>query len=297
VADSDTVSLALTGVFGVVSSLGVLYQIVDIRQRSRASTTAGAGPVSAVAVPPVAAPPVAGPVGWPPPEPPTTHLAPYSGPPVSPTYPVYPQPPPGSFTVPAPPPSAYAPSAYYPPPVPPQPGPLYGPPPIPRSVLRARLLLLLVSVFTAASVALLIYVSQVEIADAPGSQTSLPMTVVAGAILILIVATPLSLIPMAMSLLIGRAREWARITSIVVLFSQGLCCSCFGAFIPFSPAYSGSDASGEKAVVGDAVLGALGVLIGVASVAVAILLLTKGSSEYFRAMARWRAARPGLPPQ
>ena len=283
-ADSDTVSLALTGVFGVVSSLGVLYQIIDIRQRSRAST-AGAG---AVPVGPAVPPPVAGPVGWPPPEPPTTHLAPYSGPPVSPTYPAYP--PPGSYTVPVP-------TPYYPAPTAPPPGPWFGPPPIPRSVLRARLLLLLLSVFTAASVALLVYVSQVEIADAPGSESSLPMTVLAGAILILIVATPLSLIPMAMSLLIGRGREWARVTSIVVLFSQGLCCSCFGAFLPFLPAYSGSDASGEKAVVGDAVLGALGVLMGVASVVTAILLLTKGSSEYFRAMARWRAARPAVPPQ
>jgi hypothetical protein len=32
-------------------------------------------------------------------------------------------------------------------------------------------------------------------------------------------------------------------------------------------------------------------------VVTAILLLTKGSSEYFRAMARWRAARPAVHPQ
>jgi hypothetical protein len=315
VADSETVSLALTGVFGVVSSLGVLYQIVDIRQRSKASTADAAaapgmwtppsgGPVSGspvgmppVAVPPVALPPVAlppvppaSPVGWHPTEPPTTRIAPYPSPPVPPPYPLhpasgapsYPQPapPPGSYTVPAQPP-------YYPPPA-----RLYGPPPIPRSVVRARICLLVLSLLAAVTVALVIYVSQVEVASEPGSETSYPMTVVAAAVLILIVATPLSLVPMVMSLLIGRGQNWARVTSIVILFMQALFCSCFGAFIPFSPAYSGSNATGERAVVGDITLGVTGILIGVTSVVAAIQLLSRPTLQYFRAMDQWRAARP-----
>src|SRR5690242_886616 len=105
VADSETVSLALTGVFGVVSSLGVLYQIIDIRQRSRASTAeavaapgmwtppAGGPPVSGppgagppvamppVSMPPVAVPPVAvPPVAAPPVAAPPAGLPPVSGP-------------------------------------------------------------------------------------------------------------------------------------------------------------------------------------------------------------------------
>jgi hypothetical protein len=374
VADSETVSLALTGVFGVVSSLGVLYQVIDIRQRSRASTAeavAGPGmwtppsggppvsgspvsghpvsghpvsghpvsghpvsghpvPVSPVAMPPGAIPPVAlppgamppgalapgamapgavppvgapptaipagaGPVGWHPTEPPTTRIAPYPGSPVPPPYPLQPAsgapaypppvPPPGSYTVPSPPP-------YYPPP-----GRLFGPPPIPPSVVRARICLLLLSLLAAVTVALVIYVSQVEVASDPGSETSLGMTVVAAAILILIVATPLSLAPMVMSLLIGRGQNWARVTSIVILFFQALFCSCFGAFIPFSPAYSGSNATGERAVVGDVALGVTGILIGVASVVAAIQLLSRPTVQYFRMMDQWRAARPAIRPQ
>jgi hypothetical protein len=174
---------------------------------------------------------------------------------------------------------------YYPPPA-----RLYGPPPIPGSVVRARICLLLLSLLAAVTVALVIYVSQVEVAS--DTETSLPMTVVAAAVLILIVATPLSLVPMVMSLLIGRGQNWARVTSIVVLFFQALFCSCFGAFIPFSGAYSGSNATGEHAVVGDILLGVTGILIGVTSVVAAIQLLSRPTVEYFRAMQQWRTVRP-----
>jgi hypothetical protein len=174
---------------------------------------------------------------------------------------------------------------------------LYGPPPVPRSVVWARVCLLLLSLLAAVTVALVIYVSQVEVASDSGSETSLGMTVVAAAVLILIVATPLSLAPMVMSLLIGRGQNWARVTSIVVLFTQALFCSCFGAFIPFSPAYSGSNATGERAVVGDVALGVTGILIGVASVVAAIQLLSRPTVEYFRMMDQWRAARPAIRPQ
>jgi hypothetical protein len=174
---------------------------------------------------------------------------------------------------------------------------LYGPPPVPGSVLRARICLLLLSLLAAVTVALVIYVSQVEVASEPGSETSASMNVVGAAILILIVATPLSLIPMVMSLLIGRGQNWARVTSIVILFFQALFCSCFGAFIPFSPAYSGSNATGERAVVGDVLLGITGILIGVTSVVGAILLLSRSTQQYFRAMDQWRAAQMAVRPQ
>jgi hypothetical protein len=174
---------------------------------------------------------------------------------------------------------------------------MYGPPPIPPSVIRARLCLVLLSVLVAVTVALVIYVSQVEVASEPGSETSPAMGVVAAAVLILIVATPLSLVPMVMSILIGRGQSWARVTSIVVLFIQAVFCSCFGAFIPFSPAYSGSNATGERAVVGDIALGVTGILMGVTSVIAAILLLSRPTIEYFRAMEQWRAAQLAVRPQ
>jgi hypothetical protein len=320
VADSDTVSLALTGVFGLVSSVGVLYQVLDIRQRSRASN-AEAAPAGAV-IQPVAPFPPAAPAGWPAPEPPTTRIAPYSGPPsppVSPPYqpvpplpPYQPVPPPShplgrppappapfpgpqpgpavqyppltSFTVP---PQAAAPPYYVGPP----PGRVFGQPRIPRAILRARLLLLVLSVFTALSVALVFYASQVEIADPSAQDLPVVENVLFGTIAVLIVATPLSLIPTTLSILIGRGQNWARITAVVILFTQALFCSCFGAFIPFLPAGTGPNDTGEKAVVGDAILGLLGVLIGVASVAAAIFLLSKEAGGYFRAMAEWRRTR------
>jgi hypothetical protein len=189
-----------------------------------------------------------------------------------------------SFTVPPQPVAAPYPGG------PPMPPPYGGPPPVPPAILRVRLLLLALSVFTAVAVALVLYASQVEIADSPGTESSLAITVVAEVTLFFIVATPLSLAPMTMSILIGRGRNWARVTSVVVLFMQAVFCSCLGAFIPFLPA-SGPDSTGEKAVVGDAVLGVLGVLIGVASLFAAILLLRKESAAYFRAMSEWRRTR------
>jgi hypothetical protein len=203
---------------------------------------------------------------------------------------VYPPPPATSFTVPPQVP-AYRPGTVEQPA-----GRVFGAPRIPRSLVRARLLLLVLSVLTALSVVLVFYASAIEEPSDPADQTSFAVTVAAEAVAILIVATPLSLVPMVLSILIGRGRNWARITSIVVLLTQAVFCTCFGSIIPFLPATTGPGGSGEKAVLGDSILGVLGVLIGAASVVVSILLLTKDSRGYFQAMAQWRKVAPARRP-
>src|SRR5262245_34264881 len=62
VASTETVSLWLTGAFGLVSTVGVAYRVVDIRQRGRRSPAPSASAPAvaastATSPPPVEAPP------------------------------------------------------------------------------------------------------------------------------------------------------------------------------------------------------------------------------------------------
>jgi len=165
-----------------------------------------------------------------------------------------------------------------------------GMPRTPGIIVRVRLLLVVLSILTAVSVALLFYVSQVEYGADTTDESTAAVSFVAFAAAFLIFATPLSLIPVLLSVFIGRGRNWARISAVVLLLTQAVSCSCLGAFLPFLPASTAPDATGEKSLAGNIGLGVLGIAIAVVSVVASVMLLKSDSRAYFRSMAMWRAA-------
>jgi hypothetical protein len=261
VAESETLSLALTGLFGLVSTVGVVYQVIDIRQRSRKHDNGRAGPVA------VAPPNVVAPAGWQQPaQPPkATPPAQYSGPVVAGPPPV----------------------VHHPPAVPVG----YGPPRTPSAVVGARVLLLVASVLTAIGVAFVLYVSQVEYGDTstPSSSTDAAQYLIAAIIVFLIFAVPLATAPTLLSILIGRGRNGARIFTVVVAGLQAFLCPCFGAYLAFAQK-TAETPTGRHATGGNIGLGVTLMALGIVSIVVAIMLFVPQSTAFFRSMAQWRAA-------
>ena len=308
--------MALTGVFGLVSSVGVAYQVIDIRRRSRRQTVE-IGPESGVPGARSAAPGAAAVVTTPSPEP-------YRAP----TQPAQVYPSAGTTQVPsAMPRPVAAPLPSYsvvPPPLAPSqqqprvpeptspslaPAPVVGiphqigqvssygqtaspmvggatnAPAMPRILRRGQVLLLLLTVLMFSNAVLFaIAMSADPVVRDDGTVSDTPFVV--NAIGILIILTPLAIVPTVLSRLIGRGRNWARIAATVVLLIQGVLCSCFG-LGPFALIADAPNASGVVAYIG---LGLMTLAYGLISLWVSVLLLRPNSLAYFRAIDQWRRA-------
>ena len=225
VSASDALGLVLTALFGIVSTVGVGYQIIDIRRRHR-STPAPAPHVGAHG-PPV--PAYGPPVSWP------------------------------------------APPASLAPPPPPAP---------PRIVLVVRILLLALTVLAVPNAGLWIFAAVVR-DETPDSLRD-PVTWIALVIAFLILSVPFAVVPTVLSAFIGRGRSVARVTAVVLLTSQGLCCGLIGAAFPAGVAVGAEPGSGSATL--DLILGGSLLMVALISVIAAIMLVLPSSNAYFRAM-------------
>lgn len=280
-AGAETVSLWLTGVFGLVSTVGVTYQIIDIRQRARNLSAGSTNRPQATAHAPIAPSPVPRPVEpsttatatgyvvYPPPQPsqPQPWLDPRSQP--QPRYPTEPAPRPA--------------------PIPQQPAlrvDLQGrstQPDAPAALQRARLLLVALSVLMVPVVIAMSYaLSKTPPSGDSRSGTSLGFG--AYAIVYVILSIPIVVLLAWLSHKIASGRNWARITTVVVLLALGSFCSCFGAVTPFA----GYDADLPDLSAAFVVFGVLSFLFGLLGIITSVILLRNPLAAYFRDMSRWR---------
>jgi hypothetical protein len=322
--------LALSAGFGLVSSLGVIYQIKDIRNKAGkpeqtpvaigavgpAVPVPGPMPGPTYGPPPGTAPvqyPVAspGPAVYPPPgypagppgspvEPPTNLIHPGSpsGPgsvPAPGSAPPYPMSPPAGPSAFGSPPPAYPPSAYTVPPG------VAAPPPMGGAMLAggqppiprsiARVRLLLLALTILMIPNVALWMYSSILSGAYTSEEfNDPMTYVGIVGAMIILVVPLATIPTVLSWQIGRGRNWARIVATVFFAMVGPFCSCFGLFLPFSSVAS-AEGSVSTSPVMDAALGVFSLALGVISILVVVNVFLPPSNQFFRAMAQWRTAR------
>jgi hypothetical protein len=286
VAAGETISLTLTAIFGAVSSVGVVYQVIEIRQRSRRSSPAMGQNVVAPAVPTPAVGRMDTPLWTPPIEPRQAYVRPEDAtvrlgvPPPGPAPAVYPV----AQPYPAPP-------AWQPPPMPtPVAPPAYpyhviatGPPIAPRAVSRVRVLFLVLTVLLVPGVILMSYAISV---DPSPSTTGTRYSFVEYTISYLVLSIPLEVLLVVLSRLVGRGRNGARVTALVVLLSLGLFCSCFGFLAPIAE----FDPSKTGLTLTYVFLGLSWFAFGAIAVVVSVMLLQPQSNRYFREMTQWLAS-------
>ena len=324
VADGD-ISVALSGVFGVVSSLGVIYQIIDMRQRSRSERGRADAPQPMPVHQPVpqqpapqqpapqqpwpapAYPPPATPVAYSPPVPPSAYAAPMP-PSVEPPTVIAPSgyaqpmyPPQSAPPVPqsAPPQSPAAwPAPYQPTPprdsfqVPPYAarGGMYGRPATPRSVVRIRLLLLFYTLLLIPNVTLWMYYSNELATEENALSLTDPTQLVAGLVVIAIFSIPLGAAVSVLSALIGGGRNWARITTFVLMSPLTLLCGCLSIGVP---ATMRQDAEQGVPVAANLSIAVLTLAMAVISAIAMVMLLLPSTNAYFRSMTQWRRTTGG----
>jgi hypothetical protein len=152
-------------------------------------------------------------------------------------------------------------------------------------VLRVQVLLLLLTVLLVPTVIIFSYL----VAEDPSltdSDADSQLSFVGYTVVYLLCSIPLAALPPLLSRFIGRGRNWARTTAVVILMLQGFFCSCFGLGAPLQiselqdPALSGG-------YVG---VGVLSFAFAVVSFVAAIMLLMPKSNTYFRGMEQWRLA-------
>ena len=152
-------------------------------------------------------------------------------------------------------------------------------------MLRVQVLLLLLTVLLIPAVIIFSYL----IAEDPTLSESDPenqLSFVGYTIVYLLCSIPLAAGPPVLSRFIGRGRNWARVTAVVVLMMQGLFCSCFGLGAPLQI----SDAQDPALSGGYVAVGVLSFAFAVVSIAAAIMLLMPKSNAFFRSMEQWRLA-------
>ena len=192
----ETIGLALTGLFGIVSTVGVVYQVLDIRQRSRENgppsdvlQLVGPVPIAAVAMPET---------GLLRPQHSDTFVAHQN--PSSPAVPIMVS---GANI-----PTEQSVQAQSPPP--------------PAMIVRVRQLILSLSVLTVIGFGLLMYVGAVS-TPAEGTdakETTASESLLYGTIATMVFALPFVAVQTLLSLKIGARRTWARIAAIVVMLAQ-----------------------------------------------------------------------------
>ena len=286
VTASETISLVLTALFGLVSSIGVAYQVIDMRRRpQQAGPPDQPTPAPSTPEPPLA--PVS--TGW---QQPTFELpslytaarqraaaaASQQSAAASPASTPLMRPSP-AFSMAAPMTAQQ----------------ISGPATIgtPRVVVLTRVLLLITSVLSAVSVALLFYIVEVE-SDQSTTATAAEESVaywLGGLIVFLIIAIPLSTIPTVLSVFIGRGHNWARICATTVAGVQAVLCTCGGAVLPFTEPTNGTP-SGEYSAAGNLSLGLTGVAIGLVSTVITIMLYLPDSNTFFQALTQQRHNHP-----
>ena len=109
-----------------------------------------------------------------------------------------------------------------------------------------------------------------------------PVTWIAAIIAFLLLSVPFAVVPTVLSVFIGRGRSVARVTAVVRLTSQGLCCGLVGAAFPAGVAVGAESGSGSVTL--DFILGGSLLVISLPSVIAAIMLVLPSSNAHFRAM-------------
>jgi hypothetical protein len=110
------------------------------------------------------------------------------------------------------------------------------------------------------------------------------VTWIAAIIAFLVLTVPFAVVPTVLSVFIGRGNSWARVTGVVLLTSQGLCCGLVGVAFPAGVA-AGAE-SGSGSITLDLILGGSLVVVSLLSVVAAIMLVVPPTNAYFRAMER-----------
>lgn len=90
---------------------------------------------------------------------------------------------------------------------------------------------------------------------------------------------PLAAIPTALSIFIGRGKNWARIVTVALFMVVGATCGCFGAFVPFLDSGENSRPASAIATIG---LGLFTVLTSALLILTAVLLVLPQSNAFFR---------------
>jgi hypothetical protein len=147
-------------------------------------------------------------------------------------------------------------------------------------VLGVRLLLLVLTVLAIPNAGLWIFAA-VARDETPDSLRD-PVTWIALVIAFLILSMPFAVVPTVLSVFIGRGRSVARVTAVVLLTSQGLCCGLIGAAFPAGVAVGAESGSGSTTL--DLILGGSLLVVALISVIAAIMLVLPSSNAYFRAM-------------
>jgi hypothetical protein len=153
---------------------------------------------------------------------------------------------------------------------------------VPNTVVRARQLMLGLTVLSVAAIGLLFYTSaSFEPAGGSVRKYSPTETFLYGLGAALILAVPLAISLTVLSAKVGSGRNWARITSIAMMMSLALVCTCAGALTSFAGLSTAPDDINERSSTATVAFGIIGLAIGGVSIVACILLLMRGSHAYF----------------
>ena len=253
----------MTGVFGLVSSVGVLYQVIDIRRRSRPQADKVGGtsgePLAWSAVPPQSRrEETSTPAG-------SSRTLDHSAP----TYAAESARTTGAV------PTSISPINVEGSAVP------TGTAGVPKVIARARKLILALTALTAVGCALLAYVGIAETTSGDASGNSLTGNLLLGIFMALVLALPLVAIQTVLSVQIGLRRNWARIAAIVMLACQALFCSCGGAVYATANLTTDVGESTLRPGIGTVTMGVVWLALGGLSIVASAMLLQPKSRSYF----------------
>lgn len=276
----ELISVILTAAFGLITTVGVFYQVRDIRNRPHAERQ------PSTVVPPEAA--ESQPRPRPTPPPPSTGGGPIARQPPWPVEPPHWQPgsdrrPPGTpSNVPQP---EIAGSFQYGASGDTMAG--KAQPVTPKTIRWVRVLILAITVLMIPNASFYV-IGSITAGDQAQDPFAGLAEWLATICTILLIAVPLVATPTVLSIQIGRGRNWARFVTVVIFSGVGLFCGCFGAFFPFLEFRPDT----EPSPVAKAGIAVFTVVISALLLAVAILLIRPEANAFFRAHKQNGAAAP-----